>query len=135
KKMKALSRTLVLLVCSALVWPIGHAAAQGVTTASITGIVRDSQGAVVPGATVTAVHEPSGTSYETVTQGDGRFTIPGMRVGGPYRVSAQLTGFTSEVKNALMLSLGVAQDLDFTLKVATVSETITVVGQSDPVFS
>src|SRR5215471_58136 len=110
-------------------------AAQGVTTASMTGVVKDAQGAVIPGASVTAVHEPSGTNYEAVTQGDGRFTIPGMRVGGPYKVTAALQGFTTEVQNNIQLSLGVAQDLEFTLKIATVAETVTVVGQSDPVFS
>src|SRR6266568_2868688 len=94
--MKALSRTLVLLICCALVWPIGHAAAQGVTTAAVTGVVRDSQGGVVPGATVVAVHVPSGTSYEGISQGDGRFYIPGMRVGGPYKMTAALSGFTPE---------------------------------------
>ncbi len=110
-------------------------AAQGVTTASATGIVKDSQGAVIPGATVEAVHEPSGTTYDAVTQGDGRFFMQGMRVGGPYKVTASLTGFTTEIKNGITLSLGVAQDLEFTLKVATIAETVTVIGQSDPVFS
>ena len=126
---------LALLTSCAIAWPSSSASAQGVTTAAVTGIVKDASGGVIPGATIAAVHQPSGTSYEAVTQGDGRFTIPGMRVGGPYTVTAQLTGFTSEVKNAITLSLGVAQDLDFTLKVAAVAETITVVGQSDPVFS
>ena len=110
-------------------------AAQGVTTASMTGIVKDSQGGVIPGATVEAVHEPSGTTYDAVTQGDGRFFIQGMRVGGPYKATASLAGFTTEIKNALTLTLGVAQDLEFTLKVATIAETVTVIGQSDPVFS
>jgi len=133
--MKALSRTLVLLVCGALVWPIGHAEAQGVTTASITGIVRDSQGAVVPGATVTAVHTPSGTSYETVTQGDGRFFIPGMRIGGPYKLTAALSGFTPETQDKINLTLGVAQDVNFTLQLAAVAETIEVTATVDPVFA
>jgi hypothetical protein len=110
-------------------------AAQGVTTAAVTGVVKDAQGAVIPGASVTAVHQPSGTSYESITQGDGRFFIPGMRVGGPYTVTATLSGFTTEAKNNLTLSLGVAQDVEFILKVATIAETITVVGVSDPVFS
>ena len=127
--------TLALLMSCAVVWPGSSAFAQGVTTASITGIVKDASGGVIPGATVSAIHEPSGTSYETVTQGDGRFFIQGMRVGGPYKVTASLTGFTSEAKSNLTLSLGVAQDLEFALKVAAVAETITVVGQSDPVFS
>src|SRR6266852_5680217 len=119
----------------ALAVSVGPVAAQGVTTAAVTGIVKDASGGIIPGANVTAVHQPSGTSYEAVTQGDGRFTIPGMRVGGPYTVTASLTGFTTEAKNNLTLSLGVAQDLEFTLKVATIAETITVVGISDPVFS
>src|SRR5262245_474198 len=109
--------------------------AQTMTTASMTGTVKDDQGAVIPGASISAVHEPSGTTYEAVTQADGRFTIPGMRVGGPYKVTATLQGFTTEVKNNITLQLGVASDMAYTLKVATVSETITVVGQSDPVFS
>src|SRR5580765_3833483 len=110
-------------------------AAQGVTTAAVTGVVKDAQGAVIPGATIVAVHVPSGTTYEAVTQSDGRFTLPGMRVGGPYKVTASLPGFTSEEKGGLALNLGVSQDLEFILKIANVAETITVVGQSDPVFS
>src|SRR6267142_5654058 len=119
----------------ALAISAGPVAAQGVTTASMTGVVKDASGGVIPGASITAVHQPSGTSYEAVTQGDGRFTIPGMRVGGPYAVTAQLAGFSTEVQNNITLTLGVAQDFTFTLKVATVAETITVVGVSDPVFS
>ena len=49
--------------------------------------------------------------------------------------SASLTGFTSEAKNNINVSLGVTQDLDFGLRVANIAETITVVGTSDPVFS
>ena len=130
-----LFRSLALLVCCVLLWPAGRADAQGVTTGAITGTVKDPQGQIVPGASVTAMHVPSGSNYEGFTQGDGRYFIPGMRVGGPYTVSAALTGFTTEVKSDVSVSLGVSTDLDFTLKLANVAETITVVGQSDPVFS
>src|SRR3954463_11499432 len=127
------------LVCAigfiALLWPGAVARSQGVTTGAITGVIKDDQGAGIPGATVVAVHQPSGSTYESVSQSDGRFMMPGMRVGGPYTITASLTGFTSEVKNNVSVSLGVTQDVDFGLKVASVSETITVVGQSDPVFS
>src|SRR4029077_11627034 len=84
---------------------------------------------------VLAVHQPSGSTYEAVTQADGRFVMPGIRVGGPYTVTASLPGFTSAAKNNVVVNLGVTQDLDFGLKIANVAETITVVGQSDPVFS
>jgi hypothetical protein len=120
--------------CAAL-WSAPATYAQGVTTAAVTGVVKDAQGGVIPGATVVATHEPSGTTYEAVTQGDGRFFIQGMRVGGPYKISAALSGFTTEVKENITLNLGVTQDVEFDLKVATVAETITVVGQTDPVFS
>ena len=109
--------------------------AQGVTTGLIVGVVADSQGAVVPGATVVAVHQPSGSSYEGVTQADGHFQLPGLRVGGPYRVTAMLTGFGTEAKDGVSVSLGVATDLEFKLKVAAISEEVTVTARFDPVFS
>ena len=59
---RTIFRTLVLVLLGALAWPSASATAQGVTTAAITGVVTDAQGAVVPGATITAVHQPSGTS-------------------------------------------------------------------------
>ena len=119
-----------LVVCLAA----GSAAAQGVTTGSMGGVVTDAQGAVVPGATVIAIHEPSGTSYEAVTQADGRFAIVGMRVGGPYKATAELTGFGTQTKDALSVNLGTSTDLEFTLSVAAVTEQVTVKGTSDATF-
>jgi hypothetical protein len=109
--------------------------AQGVTTGAVTGVVNDAQGAVIPGASVTAVHVPSGTTYEAVTQADGRFFLPGMRVGGPYKISAALTGFTTETQSDVMVTLGAATDLEFHLKLAAIAEEVTVVGHTDPIFS
>jgi len=109
--------------------------AQGVTTAALTGVVKDSQGAVVPGASVVAVHQPSGTTYVAVSQGDGRYTLPGLRVGGPYKVTAELSGFSTAERDNVTLVLGVTQDMDFDLKLANVSETVQVVAEANPVFS
>src|SRR5881628_2999439 len=86
--------------------------AQGVTTAAIAGVVTDSSGAPLEAARVVAVHGPSGTAYAAVTRADGRFTIPGMRVGGPYRVSASRVGYRQEVQNGVTVSLGVTSDLE-----------------------
>ena len=130
-----LFRSLTLLAFCLFLLPVDRANAQGVTTGNLTGTVRDPQGQIVPGASVTALHEPSGSRYEGFTREDGRYFIPGMRVGGPYTVSATLPGFSTEVKSAVTIALGASTDLDFTLKLANVAETITVVGTSDPVFS
>jgi len=116
------SRTLGLLILVALLSPHRPAYAQGVTTGAITGVIVDAQGQMVPGASVTAIHQPSGTTYEAVSQGDGRFNLPGMRVGGPYKVTASLTGFSNEVKENVTVSLGTATDLEFKLKVATIAK-------------
>jgi hypothetical protein len=126
--------TLAILAILAFL-PTGHAHAQGVTTGNITGIVTDAQQSPVPGASVIALHVPSGTSYETTTNTEGRFFIPGMRVGGPYKVTVSLSGFQTQVQENITLSLGVAQDLSFGLKVAAVEETITVTAVSDPILS
>ncbi len=110
--------------------------AQGVTTAAITGTVTDSAGARLDGARVVATHAPSGTTYTAVTRADGRFTIPGMRVGGPYRVSASLVGYRQEVQDGINLTLGVTADVRFQLRQVSVQlEAITVTTTASSVFS
>ena len=90
----------------------------------------------VPGATVIAVHAPSGTTYEAVTQGDGRFLIPGMRVGGPYKVTADTRPASlTETQDKITLTLGVAQDVNFTLQARGGAGNRTVTATVDPVFS
>ena len=126
---------LVLLALVCLLSPARAVHAQGVTTSGVSGVVKDAQGAVVPGATVSAVHQPSGTTYEAVTQADGSFSIHGMRIGGPYTITAALSGFQSQVQNSISLTLGVVQDVSFTLALASVAETVTVTGETSPVFS
>src|SRR5690606_1056516 len=89
----------------------------------------------VPGVTVEAVHVPSGSVYTAVTRGDGRYTIPGMTVGGTSTVTAMLSGFQPHVQSDIALSLGVSADINFVLNVAAVQETVTVTATADPVFS
>ena len=74
-----------LLLAAAMVFA-GIAAFAQVTTSSLGGRVVDQNGEPVIGAAVVAIHEPSGTTYGSVTNGDGLYTIQGMRTGGPYRV-------------------------------------------------
>jgi len=76
-----------------------------VTTASLSGKVTDSMGEVI-GATVQAVHVPSGTSYGTITNASGRYTIDGMRAGGPYTVKISYVGYETKTADGIELQLG-----------------------------
>ena len=90
-----------------------------VTTSSITGKITDQSGAAVPGATVIAVHTPSGTQYYAVAGNDGRYTIQGMRPGGPYEVTVSLMGYETEKYSQIALQLGEAANISPKLKEST----------------
>jgi hypothetical protein len=133
-------KTIALLVVGALIGAAAPVLAQGVTTGQIAGIVVDAQKQPVAGANVIAIHEPSGTSYETTTRADGRFSIPGMRIGGPYTVTVAYTGgsaaaFEPQTKADVVVNLGVATDLNFEVRGITITEAVTVTAVSDTVFS
>ena len=105
-----------------------------VTTASMNGAIADAKGEGLIGATIVAKHLPSGTQYGVVTNNDGRFTIPNMRVGGPYEVIVSYVGFKSEKFAGISLQLGQKFALNATLKgeSATLDE---VVVKADPVMN
>ncbi|WP_421800478.1 carboxypeptidase regulatory-like domain-containing protein [Haliscomenobacter sp.] len=86
-----------------------------VTTSAMAGIITDSKGEALIGANVVAVHVPSGTSYGTATDLDGSYRMPGMRVGGPYKITVTYTGFADQVKENIYISLGTAATINFEL--------------------
>jgi hypothetical protein len=108
-----------------------------VTTGSLSGTVTGATGEPVAGANVSAVHQPSGTRYSGATRADGRFQIPGMRVGGPYTVTVARVGLASQSRQGVTVNLGSTTDLSFRLAEATLTlETVTVQGQrAGAVFS
>jgi hypothetical protein len=89
--------------------------AQGVTTSSISGSVTDIKGDGLIGATVIAVHVPSGTRYGTVSNNAGRYTLPAVRVGGPYEVSVVYTGYKANPQTGVFAPLGSALVVNFEL--------------------
>ncbi|RPI51496.1 MAG: carboxypeptidase regulatory-like domain-containing protein, partial [Acidobacteria bacterium] len=130
----------VLAWCTVL-FPL-EALAQGVTTGSMAGLVSGAQGQPVVGASVIAIHEPSGSSYEATTRADGRYSIPNMRVGGPYTIQVIYVGgagggaaFAPKTVENITVNLGVTTDVNVTVEAITVAETVEVTGQSDPVFA
>ncbi|MDZ7290879.1 MAG: carboxypeptidase regulatory-like domain-containing protein [candidate division KSB1 bacterium] len=110
--------------------------AQGVTTAAINGTIVDNKGQPLIGANVVAVHTPSGSVFGAVSRTDGRFNIPGMRVGGPYTVTASLIGYKTQKQENVFLTLGQDLRLGFVLPEEAVEiGEIQVVAERDPVLS
>lgn len=89
-----------------------------VTTSGISGKVT-SNGEPIIGATVVAVHTPSGTQYGAVTNVDGRYNIVGMRVGGPYQVKISYIGYSDIRFSGIQLQLGEVYPLSTELKEGT----------------
>ncbi len=107
-----------------------------VTTASITGLVTDQQKQTLPGATIKATHLPSGTVYVVTTQANGRFTINGMRIGGPYTVEVSYVGFVPEKIEGVNLVIG--EERNFNVVMQEDSQTlgeVVVMGTRNPVIS
>lgn len=124
----------LLLMASLLLVSLG-AWAQ-VTTSSLSGNVTDTKGEPLPGATIVATHTPSGTNYGTVSLATGKYTIPGMRVGGPYTVKVTFIGYKDQDYDNIYLSLGVAANVNAQLADATteLSEVVITSSRND-IFS
>ena len=97
--------------------PIGQVFAQGSTTSAMSGSVVDEKGEGLPGATVIAIHEPTGSRYGASTRADGRYNIVNMRVGGPYKVSVTFVGYKEAVQSGIVLTLASELRLNFKLEV------------------
>ncbi len=85
------------------------------TTSEINGLVTGDK-APLAGATITAVHTPSGSTYKTTTRSDGRFNLPNVRIGGPYTISVSYVGFTTGHQDGIILNLGQEFKADFALQ-------------------
>jgi carboxypeptidase family protein len=84
------------------------------TTSQILGTATDGKGGLA-GATVVALHTPTGTKYTTTTRKDGRYNLPNLRIGGPYVVTITYVGFKEEKQEGIMLVVGQDYTSDFTL--------------------
>ena len=87
-----------------------------VTTSSLNGLVVDESGAPAIGVAVLATHEPSGTIYTVITNEDGRYTINGMRSGGPYSVEFSCLGYQPVTYTDVTLQLAETYSLNITMK-------------------
>jgi len=125
-----LFQRLVLVVCVASASLVTPAAVDAqVTTATLVGQLRDSSGAVIPGATVVATHEGTGVSREAVTDANGEFVMSALP-NGPYTIKIELSGFRTLENKGLQLGAGQTVRQAFTLQVGALEETVTVAGVS-----
>ncbi len=129
-----LVRKLLLVATLFGMWlflPSAPVAAQGVTTSVLTGrVVSAESGEPLPGVLVTVTNEATGWSGETVTSSSGRFSMPALRPGGPYRITVQSIGYRSDTVEDLRLTLGETRAVDFRLDVEAVEvEAIEVIGE------
>ena len=105
------------------------AAAQGEASASVTGMVTDAQGGVLPGVTVTLRNIESGAARTTATETNGRYRLAGLQPGR-YALRAELDGFQPTDVANLTLTIGLALQQNLTLALRGVQEAITVTAQA-----
>ena len=102
---------------------------QGVTTSSMQGSVSDQTGEPLFGANIVATHTPSGSVYGAISNEDGIFYLPNIRVGGPYKVVITYVGFQDKTFEGIDLGLGQSYNLKVTLNEGVELEEVVITSQ------
>jgi hypothetical protein len=118
-----------LLSAALLLVPFLTSAHAQVTTSTLVGLVRDSSGAVIPGATVVATHEGTGVARDSVSDANGEVVLSALP-SGPYTVRIELSGFKAISQQGMQLGAGQTVRQTFTLEVGAMAETVTVAGEA-----
>lgn len=112
-----------------------EANSQGVTTSSMNGKITNAKSEGLPGATVIAVHQPTGSQFGTITDMDGFFRLPNMNVGGPYVFTVTYVGFQKFEKEGIFLSLGQTFKIDASLnETAATIQGVEITAQKNDLF-
>src|SRR5438270_3019218 len=115
-----------LIICLFVSVPRAAAAQTG---AAIDGIVKDEQGAVLPGATVTIRNIDTGFERSVVTEPDGRYRLQALQPG-TYLLKVELQGFSAQEVREIVMTIGLELKRDVTLRIQALAETVTVTGES-----
>jgi hypothetical protein len=86
-----------------------------VTTSTLSGVVKNEKGENLIGATVSVVHQPTGTKYGSSTNAQGTYVVPAVRVGGPYLIKVSYVGYKTEEIGDVNTSLGLTTNVDVVL--------------------
>lgn len=105
------------------------------TSGALQGRILYNGKEALAGATVVAIHQTSGTKYSTKSYGDGNYSIPGLRIGGPYRLEVSFTGMETVIRDSIQVTLGDAVTLNLSLtdKAAQLSQVVVIGGKKAPV--
>ena len=108
-----------------------------VTTSSLSGKITDAKGETLPGATVVAVHIPTGTQYAALCDNSGNFRIQNMRIGGPYKVDVSFVGYSSNTYTDIYLKLGenYVQNGQLTETTTSLQEVVVTAGLKNSILS
>lgn len=103
------------ILLAAMAYLMAMTAMSQVTTGTITGTVKDATNAPLVGTSIEVTHEPSGSRYKSVSTTSGKYTVPGLRIGGPYKVVFTYVGLKTETVTEVYIQLGEPSVIDVTL--------------------
>src|SRR4026209_362668 len=124
--LRMLTRSLLLAALVAAAAPLF---AQPPQTGTISGVVQDSSGGVLPGVTVTLTSRARGFARSTITDGSGHFLFPAVPIGA-YRVVATLQGFETAQSNDNLVETDKTTAVPFTMSVGSLTDTVEVLGDT-----
>jgi hypothetical protein len=117
-----LSKLLLILFAGSVAWAQSN-------QASMSGVVADEQGAVIPAAKVSAVNAATQLHTDTVTNGSGFYSLPNLPIG-TYTLTVENPGFRRTVRDGMTLTTGQAMELNVRMELGQVSETVKVTGEA-----
>jgi hypothetical protein len=107
-----------------------------ITTSTLSGVVKNEKGETLVGATVHAIHQPTGSEYKSSSNKSGVYTIPAVRVGGPYVIHVSYVGYKTKEVTDINTSLGLTSNVDVVLIENSKSlKEVIVIGTKNNVFS
>ncbi len=125
---------LLLLLVFALALPYG-ARAQAGTTGTLSGVVLDTNGAILSGVTVNVKHTGTGQTRAATTDGEGRWSVPVLPVGN-YEVTVEMEGFKRVMRQSVAVEASVPHSLEDRLEIGELSgETVTITESSGPLLA
>lgn len=123
-----MKRIILFLALVSAVFPQLQETFAQTTTGTISGVLKDTTGSILPGVTVTIKNLETGIIRTVVTDDSGRYRAPALTVGD-YEVKAELPGFKAAVRSGITITVNSEVMIDFVLEVGEITERVVVVGQ------